>query len=98
MSGPFLVCEAVLNAPISVSVDCSTSLMCTLGCNCWYFAIIAFIHLLAPGASLSAQYQYVKSPDYASSPLFAPPPELLLLPPHAATSAASVTASAPMAS
>src|SRR3954454_3154131 len=95
MSGPFLVCEAVLNAPISVSVDCSTSLMCTFGCSCWYFAIMAFIHLFAPGASLSAQYQYVRLPAFASSvPLLALPLE----PPQAAASAAVVKTAAAVTS
>src|ERR1700748_705799 len=86
MSGPFLVCEAVLKAPISVSVACSTRLMCTLGCSCWYFAIIAFIQLFAPGASLSPQYQYVRLPAYFwSLPLALLPP---LEPPQATTSTA----------
>src|SRR4051794_13944904 len=93
MSGPFLVCEAVLKAPISVAVACSTRLMCTFGCCCWYLAIIAFIQLFAPGASLSPQYQYVRLPAY----FWSLPLALLLLlppPPQAAISAAVTTSAA----
>src|ERR1700742_5074171 len=96
MSGPFLVCDAVLKAPISVSVDCRTRLMCTLGCSFWYCAIIDFIQSFAPGASLSPQYQYVRVPAYlGSEPLPALP---LLLPPHAATASATAAVSAAAAS
>src|SRR3954447_1895355 len=89
MSGPFLVCDAVLKAPISVSVDCRTRLMCTFGCSFSYCAIIDFIHWFAPGASLSPQYQYVSVPAYLASVPFAPLP--LLPPPHAATRATTAT-------
>src|SRR4051812_5855134 len=94
MSGPFFACDAVLNAPISVSVDWGTSLILTFGWAASYFEIIAFIHWLAPGASLSAQYQYVSFPSPAL-----PPPLVLLLPPlepppQAATTAAVATSAA----
>src|SRR5581483_212267 len=57
MSGPLFEAAAVWNALISVSVDWGTTLIVMLGWVFWYSATVSAIHLSAPGASDSAQYQ-----------------------------------------
>ena len=68
MSGPLFVCAAVVNVDVSVLVDWMTTLTFTFGCAFSYSATCPLSQLLAPGASLSAQYQYVRFALLGSSP------------------------------
>src|SRR6185437_11172384 len=67
MSGPLFVCAAVVNAEVSVSVDCVTTVILTFGCAFSYRATCCLSQLLAPGASSSPQYQYVRFALFGSS-------------------------------
>src|SRR6516164_434306 len=68
MSGPLFVWAAVVKAEVRVSVDWVTTLILTFGWDFSYSATWPFSQLFAPGASLSAQYQYVKLALLGSSP------------------------------
>src|SRR5580765_4859816 len=67
MSGPLFVCAAVVNAEVSVSVICLTTLILTFGCAFSYAATSLLSQPSAPGASSSPQYQYVREALLGSS-------------------------------
>src|SRR5512144_950194 len=71
MSGPLPAVTAAWKALISVSVDCGTTLTVTFGLTALYFSTVSAIHLSAPGASDSAQYQNVSS-TFSPAPAVAP--------------------------